>query len=385
MSGNMNSPFSHVTIIGMGLIGASLSGCLSTSCPDVVVTGVDVDSDSLGEARSRGWISEGFVPGDEGLAESIRSSDLVVLSTPVTVASRYFELLSEVGYEGAITDTCSTKREVVKSAMDLLPHPERFIPGHPMSGSEKSGIEGAKEDLFDGCHWILCPDSDTPADLFARLHDLLTGLGARVVSLPRELHDGAVAVVSHVPHFTASSLVELAVRHADGNEQLFRLAAGGFKDSTRIAAGSPELWTGIAFDNADAIASGLEEMQEILHEYSQALRESDKAAFTSLLERAAKARRALPARWIPASEDLLEVRVPLNDRKGVVAEVTTIASKVGCNIQSIEIDHVTSSTAVLSLILTDEGDVGKLSLQLIRAGYRVSFNPLFAKEGEKND
>lgn len=381
----MNNPFSHVTIIGMGLIGASLSGCLARSCPDTVVTGIDVDSNALAEAEKRKWIAQGFSPDAEGLKEALLSSDLVVLATPVTVAARYFRLLADFGYEGMVTDTCSTKREVVKSAVEILPHPERFIPGHPMSGSEKNGIEGAKEELFDGCHWILCPDSDTPADLFARLHDLLTGLGARVVSLPRELHDGAVAVVSHVPHFTASSLVELAVRHADGNEQLFRLAAGGFKDSTRIAAGSPELWTGIAFDNAEAIADGLEEMQEILHEYSQALRDADRARFTSLLERAAKARRALPARWIPASEDLLEVRVPLNDRKGVVAEVTTIASKVGCNIQSIEIDHVTSSTAVLSLVLTDEGDVGKLSLQLIRAGYRVSFNPLFAKEGEKDD
>lgn len=381
----MNTPFSHVTIIGMGLIGASLSGCLARSYPDTAVIGVDVDSDALAEAERRKWITRGFSPDDEGLKSPLLSSDLVVLATPVTVASRYFQLLADFGYEGMVTDTCSTKREVVKSALEILPHPERFIPGHPMSGSEKNGIEGAKEELFDGCHWILCPDSDTPADLFARLHDLLTGLGARVVSLPRELHDGAVAVVSHVPHFTASSLVELAVRHADGNEQLFRLAAGGFKDSTRIAAGSPELWTGIAFDNAEAIADGLEEMQEILHEYSQALRDADRVRFTSLLERAAKARRALPARWIPASEDLLEVRVPLNDRKGVVAEVTTIASKVGCNIQSIEIDHVTSSTAVLSLVLTDEGDVGKLSLQLIRAGYRVSFNPLFAKDGEKDD
>ncbi|MDO5335595.1 MAG: prephenate dehydrogenase [Coriobacteriia bacterium] len=381
----MQNSFEKVAIVGMGLIGASLSGALARSCPEIRVLGIDVDADALSEAESRGWIQEGFAPDDEGLPAALLSCDLVVLATPVPVAPRYFALLAEVGYEGMVTDTCSTKREVVKSAQELLPNPSRFLPGHPMSGSEKNGIEGAHDDLFDGCHWILCPDSDTPADLFASIHDLLTTLGARVVSLPRELHDGAVAVVSHVPHFTASSLVELAVRHADGNEQLFRLAAGGFKDSTRIAAGSPELWTGIAFDNAEAIASGLEEMQEILHEYSDALRREDRSEFTRLLERAAKARRALPAKWIPASEDLLEVRVPLSDRKGVVAEVTTIASQVGCNIQSIEIDHVTSSTAVLSLVLTDEGDVGKLSLQLIRAGYRVSFNPLFAKEAEDHE
>lgn len=381
----MQTSFRQVAIIGMGLIGASLAGALARSCPELKLIGVDVDSAALEVARSRSWVDEAYSPDDPAFVECLKACDLVVIATPVTIAASYFRLLADAGYSGMITDTCSTKREVIRAASEVLPNPSNYLPGHPMSGSEKSGIEGAHEDLFDGCHWILCPDSDTSADLFARMHDLLTSLGARVVSLPRELHDGAVAVVSHVPHFTASSLVELAVRHADGNEQLFRLAAGGFKDSTRIAAGSPELWTGIAFDNAEAIASGLEEMQEILHEYSDALRKADKEEFKRLLDRAAKARRALPAKWIPASEDLLEVRVPMDNRKGVVAEVTTIASQVGCNIQSIEIDHVTSSTAVLSLVLTDEGDVGKLSIQLIRAGYRVSFNPMFAKEGDGNE
>ena len=201
-----------------------------------------------------------------------------------------------------------------------------------------------------------------------------------MVSLPRENHDDIVAIVSHVPHFVASSLVQLAVRHADEQEALFRLAAGGFKDSTRIAAGSPALWTGIAFDNADAIIAGLKEMQAILAEFSDTLERADKQEFTALLDKAAVARRALPAKWVPKTEDLLEVRVPLRDKPGVVAEVATIASQAGCNIQSIEIDHITSSSAELVLLLTDEGDIGKLSTALIKAGYRISFNPLFAEE-----
>ena len=99
-----------------------------------------------------------------------------------------------------------------------------------------------------------------------------------------------------------------------------------------------------------------------------------------LLAEAAEARRALPAAWVPSTEKLLEVRIPMTDRPGVVAEVTTIASSVGCNIQSIEIDHITEDSAVLSLVLTDEGDVGQLSVQRIGAGYAVSFSPLAAKE-----
>ena len=100
-----------------------------------------------------------------------------------------------------------------------------------------------------------------------------------------------------------------------------------------------------------------------------------------MLAEAADARRALPAAWVPSTEDLLEVRIPMTDRRGVVAEVTTIASSVGCNIQSIEIDHVTESSAVLSLVLTDEGDIGKLFGELVKAGFSASFSPLNPKVG----
>jgi len=113
---------------------------------------------------------------------------------------------------------------------------------------------------------------------------------------------------------------------------------------------------------------------------ADALARGDREGLTALLAEAAEARRALPAAWVPSTEKLLEVRIPMTDRPGVVAEVTTIASSVGCNIQSIEIDHITEDSAVLSLVLTDEGDVGQLSVQLIGAGYAVSFSPLAAKE-----
>lgn len=376
----MDTHFKSVTIIGLGLIGASFAGAYHRAHPEAKLNGIDVSQNALDAGVAKGWIHQGFLKGDPEVNDALGSSDLVMIATPIPETTYWFNLLAEIDYKGLISDTCSTKTMVSKQAEEILLYPDRYIPGHPMAGSEKSGIEGAHDDLFQGAHWVLCPNESTSAELFAQLHEVLTSLGARVVSLSRETHDEVVAIVSHVPHLVASSLVELAVRHAGDQEALFRLAAGGFKDSTRIAAGSPSLWTGIAFDNADEIVSGLKEVQEILRELSDALERKDKQAFTALLERSAKARRALPARWVPATEDLLEVRIPLTDRKGIVAEVTTIASQAGCNIQSIEIDHITSSSAVLSLILTDEGDIGKLSTQLIKAGFRISFNPLFSKE-----
>lgn len=376
----MDRQFESIAVVGLGLIGASFAGAYRKAYPDAVIVGVDTSREAVDELLERGWISEGFQPEDDGLVDRLNACDLIVLATPVTATTDYFKMLAACDYRGIITDTCSTKAQIVEEALGILPYPDNFIPGHPMAGSEKSGVYGARDTLFENAHWVLCPDEHTSPDAFAALHDVLTTLGARVVSLTREGHDEAVAIISHVPHFVASSLVELAVRHAGDQEALFRLAAGGFKDSTRIAAGSPALWTGIAFENPQAITRGLQEMQEILGQYASALEESNKEDFTALLDRAAQARQALPAKWIPATEDLLEVRIPLTNRTGVIAEVTTIASQVGCNIQSIEIDHITSSSADLVLILTDEGDIGKLSTQLIKAGFSISFRPLSSKE-----
>ncbi len=375
------SGFSNVAVIGFGLIGASFAAALRAAHPDVRLLAVDTDAATLSEAKSRGWATDAATPDDPAFRAFIETScDLVVLATPVSVVEGYLADLAAWDYRGIITDTASTKRRIIEMAAEVLPHPQNFVPGHPMAGSEKNGIAGARAELFKGAYWILCPDAATPAEHFTRLHELITSLGARVISLPREQHDAAVAVVSHVPHFTASSLVQLAVRHAKGQDSLMRLAAGGFKDSTRIAAGSPELWCGIAFDNRDALLAGLREMQGIVGQFADALEAGDRATLTSLLAEAADARRALPAAWVPSTERLLEVRIPMEDRNGVVAEVTTITSKVGCNIQSIEIDHVTEDSAVLSLVLTDEGDIGKLSSHLINAGFSVSFSPIEPKE-----
>ncbi|ACV55300.1 prephenate dehydrogenase/arogenate dehydrogenase family protein [Eggerthella lenta] len=373
--------FRRIAVVGFGLVGASFAAAVRAAYPDTRVLAVDIDERTLAEAVERGWATDGALPDDPAFERFVGDGcDLVVLATPVGAAERYFEDLARWGYRGIVTDTASTKARITALAERVLPHPENFVPGHPMAGSEVNGIEGARPDLFKGAHWILCPDADTPAEHFPRLHELVTSIGARVIALPREDHDEAVAVVSHVPHIMASSLVQLASRHADDQQALMRLAAGGFKDSTRIAAGSPELWCGIAFDNKDALSDGLDEIQGIIGAFADALASDDRASLTALLADAAAARRALPAAWVPSTERLLEVRIPMEDRPGVVAEVTTVTSSVGCNIQSIEIDHVTEDSAVLSLVLTDEGDIGQLSAQLINAGFSVSFSPLTAKE-----
>ena len=373
--------FDHIAVVGLGLIGASLAAAIAKCDPDIEVFGVDVDSRTCGEAISRGWVANACAPESEAFSDFVKDrADLVVLATPVAAVDDYLSLLRDWDYRGVVTDTLSTKAHILAATKEILPYRRNYVPGHPMAGSEKNGIDGARPDLFEGANWILCPDADTPPEHFQRLHELITSLSARVVAIAPDEHDDSIAVVSHVPHVVAASLMQLASRHADDQQSLMRLAAGGFKDSTRIAAGSSKLWCGIAFDNACALTSGLREMQGIIGDFADAIDAHDREATTRLLEEAAQARRALPAAWVPSTDKLLEVRIPMSDRKGVVAEVTTIASSAGCNIQSIEIDHITEDRAVLSLVLTDEGDVGKLSAQLIGAGFSVSFNPLAPKE-----
>ena len=380
LQASAEAPFSCITLAGLGLIGASLAAALREAYPGVQLYGADIDEATCEIAVQRNWVDGACAPEAPEFRAFVDTADLVVVATPVDATESILRLLAEWGYAGIITDTASTKEHIAQVAGEILPYPHNYVPGHPMAGSEVNGIEGARPELFKGAYWILCPDASTPPEHFTKLHELVTGMGARVIALRREDHDQSVAIVSHVPHFMASSLMQLANRHADKDRSLMRLAAGGFKDSTRIAAGSPELWCGIAFDNAPAIKAGLDEMCQIIQLFSDALEQGDRLALTRLLADAAEARRALPAAWVPSTEDLLEVRIPMEDRRGVVAEVTTIASAAGCNIQSIEIDHITEDSAVLSLILTDEGDVGKLSTSLIKAGFSVSFSPLSAKE-----
>lgn len=373
-------PFNNVAVIGLGLIGASLAQALKKASPDCFVFGVDTDSRTRVTAKEHGWIDEYGAPDSDGLKDFIKNrADLVILAVPVQAADYYMQLFFEVGYEGLLTDTLSTKSHILKAA-ENLPDKCSYIPGHPMAGSEKNGIDGARSDLFEGANWILCPNELTSPEHFQMLHELITSMNARVVSIPREDHDRAVAIVSHVPHMVAASLMRLAKNHTDENQTIMRLAAGGFKDTTRVAAGSPKLWCGIAFDNSDALAEGLSEMEEIIKSMHDALRSGDRGSLTAMLDEAASARRDLPAAWIPSSEKLLEVRIPMVDRPGIIAEVATIASSAGCNIQSIDIDHISEGSAVLSLILTDEGDIGQLSFQLIDAGYSVSFSPIQPKE-----
>lgn len=375
--------FRRVCVVGVGLIGGSFSLAVRSLPDGPLVLGVDTGEDTRAyaaehqvvdeiaspeDALAAGW----FSPGDE-------SADLVVLATPASVAAEWLQRLGESGYEGVVTDVASTKSAVIEAAEKYLNSSATFVGGHPMAGSELSGIGAARPDLFAGAYYVLTPTAATGADAFRRVHSFVSRLGARPLSVDAREHDEAVAIISHVPHVTASALVSLAKSHAGPGDELLRLAAGGFKDTTRIAAGSPDLWTGICMDNASAIAEGIDELGEVLSQFADVLRSRDSASVRRWLADAADVRRALPTQWVPASSALTELLVPMIDRPGVVSEITSAVGRAGCNIEAIEIDHTSEDSAVLVLVLTDEGDTSRLVEQLRERGYEPALRPL---EGE---
>ena len=374
----MSAEFRTICVIGIGLIGGSMAAACRALADAPMVLGIDADPDTVEAAVELGVVDEAAVTGSARAMEWISAggADLVVLATPASSASDWLRVLGESGFDGVVTDVASTKAGVVAAARKHLGDVSRFVGGHPMAGSERSGVRAARPDLFDGAYWLLTPAADTDADAYRGVHALVSAMGARVVSVDAKRHDEAVAVVSHVPHVAAAALCDVAGAHSGEGGELLRLAAGGFKDTTRIAAGSPELWTGICLDNADALAAALRELRLSLGEFEAMVRGGDADSIHAWLESAAEIRRSLPAQWVPATTQLTELVVPMVDRPGVVAEVTSAVSRAGCNIEGIDIDHETEDRALLVLVLTDEGDIDRLSSELSDLGYEPRFTPL---------
>ena len=384
--------FDRILIVGMGLIGASFAGALKELSPSPDIIGAARSEETVLKALDMGVADIGFAVREEEdgltgievsrdkrstLEETLQSGiDLVVLAIPVENYPAWFRLLEKSGYDGPITDAGSTKEPAITAAEALLAEPARFVPGHPMAGSEVGGIDSSRKTLFNDAWWILTPTPKTDIHIFRRLHSLLTSIGARVISVDPTEHDRVTAIVSHVPHIAAAALVALAGKHMGNESELLRLAAGGFKDTTRVAAGDPALWKGIIIDNRKLITEELSEYIGILSELRDTIAEGDEESIFSALDSAAQLRRSIPSKWVPESAKLIRVRIPMDNRPGIIAEITASAGRAGCNIQAIDIDHQTESRAVLELVLTDEGDRDSFAEALKESGYVAYFKDL---------
>jgi prephenate dehydrogenase len=347
----------RAAIVGTGLIGGSIG--LALRARGWHVTGRDNDHARAERALALGALDE---------IGSDPDAEITFIATPVSSIAEVARPL--VNATGIVTDVGSVKGPIVAG----VDHP-RFVGGHPMAGSEQEGVDGADAELFEGAIWVLTPTESTDPEAYARLRSVVSSFGADVLAIPPERHDSLVAVVSHVPHLTAAALMTLAAAGAEEHSTLLRLAAGGFRDMTRIAAGHPGIWPDICTENRDAIVDVLDGLLETLGGLRDVVAAGDRDDLLRTLERARHARVNLPSRAARA-EDLVEVRVPIPDRPGVLAEVTTLAGDLGVNIEDLEIAHSAEGERGVLIVVIDAKASDLLRGAFLARGYRPSVHPL---------
>ncbi len=345
-------------VIGLGLVGGSIA---------------------LG-LRQRGW----RVWGDDSRLETIEralaieaidvagldpAADVTFVAVPVlAVADQVKRALVET--TGVVTDVGSVKAPICEACTDA-----RFIGGHPMAGSELDGLDGADGEMFSGAVWVLTPGANADDRTLTTVSAIVQSLGAEVVALSPDRHDQVVAVISHVPHLTAATLMTLASDRAEEHAALLRLAAGGFRDMTRIASGHPAIWLDICAENRPAIVTALDGLIERLSEVRTVVDNQDRDSLHRTLTHAREARTNLPGR-VTHPEALTEVRIPIPDRPGAAAEVFTLAAELGVNIASFEVVHMAESNRGVAVVIVDLSTSERFRGGLIARGFKPAVTPL---------
>ncbi|HEY5663941.1 MAG TPA: prephenate dehydrogenase/arogenate dehydrogenase family protein [Ilumatobacter sp.] len=345
-------------VIGLGLMGGSIA--LGLRQRGWRVHGDDVHESAVAQAVERGIIDAvGLAP-----AAVITFVAVPVSSTVGAVRAALAET------SGAVTDIGSVKAPVCHACDD-----PRFVGGHPMAGSELDGLDGADGDMFNGAIWVLTPVPATDDLTMAAVSGVVRELGAEVVALTPDRHDQVVAVVSHVPHLAAATLMQLAADRADEHAALLRLAAGGFRDMTRIASGHPAIWLDICSENRSAIVTSLDGLIDRLSQIRSVVDTGDRDRLQSLLAAAREARTNLPGR-VAHPEALVEVRIPIPDRTGAAAEVFTLAAELGVNIANFEVVHMAEGNRGVAVVLVDAASGDVFRGGLIARGFKPAVAPL---------
>jgi prephenate dehydrogenase len=286
-----------VVVVGVGLIGGSFALALRAAGKDAVFVGVGRGRANLDAALALGIVDRA-VGQDGDWTREIEDADLVLLATPVAQFPALFGAIrGRLAGRTIVTDAGSTKGNVIAEARaglgDAFP---RFVPGHPIAGTEHTGANAAFATLYRDRNVVLTPLAETDPAAVRRVADLWTACGARVRELDPAVHDRIFAAVSHLPHLLAFALVDLLAARPDAAE-FFRYAASGFRDFTRIAAGSPEMWRDISLANRDALLAEIEAFRGQLDLISTMVAGGDGAALEALFARASAARRAWGTRF----------------------------------------------------------------------------------------
>lgn len=336
---------SQVTIIGLGVIGGSLAKALKGKHSGLRIAGVD-RTPVTDRAAAEGVIDEAFDPGM--IKASLQGSSIVFLCTPVSTIIELLPLVGRTAGPGTvITDTGSTKRMITAAAADCLHRGCCFIGGHPLTGNEGCSYGWSDARLFENASYVLTQDAETPQEAMKTLVALLETIGARIVMLEAEAHDRIAAMVSHLPQLLAVSLMNSVAELNQGNDLHLKLAAGGFRDMTRIASSPWPVWNDIIGTNRDEIEAALDRFIDALADVKGSLNTD---ALAERFIQAARSRLSIPRDSAGFTHPGYDLRLWLEDRPGILAAITGVLAKHRINITDIEVLKVR------------EGDPGTLRL-----------------------
>jgi len=358
-------PPSRVAIIGTGLIGASIGLALRRRQPNAEVIGADAAAGTVDKALRRGALTR-----TASIPEAMAAADLVVLAPPLDALPSLLDLAAEHARPGAVvTDVGSVKGAVLDHALRLTA-PLRFVGGHPMAGAAVGGPENADPLLFENAVWVLCPPPDT-GDLATYAPEVLAlveATGARPVVMDAARHDVVAATISHLPQLLAVALVETA---AETGDDALGLAAGGFRDMTRIAGSPFSMWGPILRDNRAAVDAVIDSFSARLNAVRQSV-DADPEALAAAFERAGRTRAAMPTSSKGFLAPLADVVIWAEDRPGFLHGMTGAVAEAGLNLKDAELLRVRAGeVGTFRFGFESADDADRAVAALAAAGYRA--------------
>ncbi|SHN19518.1 prephenate dehydrogenase [Gracilibacillus kekensis] len=343
-----------VLIAGLGLIGGSLALSIRET-EDIRLIGFDSNYSSLEYAKMNKIVDDVY----SDFGEAVVQADICILAAPVSVTVELIHQLNHLSFTNPliITDVGSVKGPIMEAANQIKSENIAFIGGHPMAGSHKKGIQAAKKNLFENAIYVLSPTTSSSEEDLEKLQALLTPTKSKFLILEPDEHDEMTSVISHFPHLIASSLVHQARKWQTTHPYIPKLAAGGFRDITRIASSNPLMWRDIFFQNRSKISRLLADWIEEMMHLKTLIDAGEKSQIQEYLEQAREYRDGLDSRKQGAIPSYYDIYVDIFDQQGAILKVIELLAKHDISIKNIEILEIREGiTGVLRLSFQNKND-----------------------------
>jgi len=358
-----------IAIFGVGLIGGSLALCFKGK-EGLTVVGHAHRPESAAKYVNRGVVDSATL----SLEEAALGADFIFLCVPVGMLESYLQQLSRLPLKPGciITDVGSTKASIAACAVSLDLPDVHFIGGHPMAGSERSGVEAASSLLFENAYYVLTPPSGVPEQAYLALESLLLHTRAQIVRLEPERHDEIVGAISHLPHIIAVALVNQIHAYDDTDSLYSTLAAGGFRDITRIASSDPVIWRDILLNNRMVMLKLLKDWNQEVSSFVQLLENEDGVGIEAAFNEANGFRSQLPERRKGMIAPLFDLHIDVPDHPGIIGRIATELGDEGINLSNIQIIESREDVpGIMRLSFRQERDMERAKILLQHNDYLV--------------